>query len=323
MCPLSVGLKRPTGVLSFDNFKFVFDQVYPCYLNLTGIGEPFLNRDVYKIIKYAKKKRTFVKLDTNATLLTREKGIEMLNAGPDILSISMDGATKGTYEKIRIPAKWEVFYENAKNFIKLRNEMKKFDTQVHSFMVVQKHNFHELPDYIKLASEMGFDSINGTFVIRLGANKNDETGLHHLTEKEVKEVYERTKEALKEAKVPVRIENLISFLRSFEIGAEKNPVVEYAENKPCFYPWYEAYLTWDGNVSPCCFYAESEVVFGNVFKEPFMQIWNNEKAQEFRKQLVKKRLGICATCGVNEENIYNKFSFVTKVPVLKNITHRR
>ncbi len=111
MCPLSVGLKRPTGSLSYENFRFVFDQIYPCYLNLTGIGEPLLNKDIFKIIQYAKAKRTFVKLDSNATLMTREKGVQMLEAGPDILSISMDGATKETYEKIRAPARWGKFIE--------------------------------------------------------------------------------------------------------------------------------------------------------------------------------------------------------------------
>src|SRR3989344_1229298 len=277
MCPISVGLKRPVGSLSYENFKFVFDQIYPCYLNLTGIGEPFLNKDIFKIIKYAKDKRTFVKLDSNATLLTKEKGIQMLEAGPDILSISMDGATKETYEKIRVPAKFDVFVKNTLNFIKLRNEMKKFNTNLHSFMVVQRENFHELPEYIKFAHEAGFDSINGTFVIRLGNNENENTGLDNITSSQVKDVYTRTKEVLKNVKVPVRIDNSIEFMRDFD--KEKGPSANKGHNidKPCFLPWYTPYITWDGNVCPCDFYAENEIVFGNVFEEPFMKIWNNEK----------------------------------------------
>jgi len=323
MCPLSVGLKRPVGSLSYENFKFVFDQIYPCYLNLTGIGEPLANRDIFKIIKYSKDKTTFVKLDSNATLLTKEKGLQMLDAGPDILSISMDGATKETYERIRIPARFETFLENTKNFIRLRNETKKFKTEIHSFIVVQKDNFHELPDYIKLANELGFDSINGTFVIRLGENENDETGLDHITSKDAKEVYERTKKVLKDVRVPLRMGNLFEYLQNFD--KEQGPGRNKGHNidKPCFLPWYTPYITWDGNVCPCDFYAENEIVFGNVFEEPFMKIWNNEKAQAFRKQLIKERIGICATCGVNEEVLYNKFKFVKKIPVLKNITERR
>lgn len=323
MCPLSVGLKRPTGSLSFDNFAFVFDQIYPCYLNLTGIGEPLLNKDIFKIIEYAKEKRTFVKLDSNATLMTRDAAIRMLEAGPDILSISMDGATKETFERIRVPAKWERFLEGTQTFIRTRNELKKFNTQIHSFMVVQKENFHELPEYLEMANEMGFDSINGTFVIRLGRNENEETGLDNITPKQAREVYERTKKVLQRVKVPVRIDNLLEFLRNFDV--EQGPSANKGHNvqKPCFLPWYTPYITWDGDVCPCDFYAENEITFGNVFEEPFMKIWNNEKAQAFRKQLVKERIGICSTCGVNEEEIYNKFRFATKIPVLNQITHRR
>ncbi len=323
MCPLSVGLKRPTGSLSYDNFKFVFDQIYPCYLNLTGIGEPLLNRDIFKIINYAKDKRTFVKLDSNATLMTREKGIQMLEAGPDILSISMDGATKETYEKIRVPAKWEKFIAGTETILGLKKELGKKNTEMHSFMVVQRENFNELPEYIQMASDMGFDSINGTFVIRLGNNENENTGLDNITSMQARDVYERTKKVLKNVKVPVRIDNLLEFLKNFDVETGVSANKGHNIDKSCFLPWYTPYITWDGNVCPCDFYAENEIVFGNVFEEPFMKIWNNEKARAFRKQLITKRVGICATCGVNEDDIYNKFRFATKVPILNQITHRR
>ena len=99
MCPLSVGLKRKQGHLTFKNFKYIFDQVNPPYLNLTGIGEPFLNPDLFKIIKYAKERNTMVKLDTNATLLNKENSGKILGTGIDIISTSMDGVDKKSYEK--------------------------------------------------------------------------------------------------------------------------------------------------------------------------------------------------------------------------------
>ncbi len=322
MCPLSSGLKRPVGSLSYDNFKFVYDQIMPCFLNLTGIGEPTLNKDIYKIIRYARDKRSFVKLDSNATLLDEKKGKQMLEAEPNILSLSVDGATKETYEKIRVPAKFETFKENAKNFVNLRNKMKKFKTKIHTFMVVQQDNFHELPEYIKLASDLGVDSINGTFVISLGENDNSHTGLDKITSKQAKEIYKRTIKVVKDVKIPLRMDNLIEFFKNFDKEKGKGVNKGHNKDKSCFLPWYTPYITWDGNVCPCDFYADNEIVFGNVFEEPFMKIWNNEKAQEFRKQLIKKRVGICSTCGVNEDVLYNKFRFVNKIPGLKNITRR-
>src|SRR3989344_7511599 len=67
MCPHSkeIGLYRKKGYLTFDNFKYVFDQVKPIYLNLTGIGEPFLNPHIYDIVKYSTDHKAVVKFDTN------------------------------------------------------------------------------------------------------------------------------------------------------------------------------------------------------------------------------------------------------------------
>src|SRR3989344_6897429 len=123
-------------------------------------------------------KNTFVKLDTNATLLNRNNGLKMLKASPNILSISIDGMKKETYEKIRVGANFEKVIENTENFVKLKKEVGNTVTKIHTFMVVQQENLMQLPEYIKWADKIGVDSINGTFVIRLGMNENTDLGLN-------------------------------------------------------------------------------------------------------------------------------------------------
>ena len=56
MCPHHVGLQRPLGVLKFEDFKKIHDEVKPVYVNLTELGEPLLNPDIYKIISYGSSK---------------------------------------------------------------------------------------------------------------------------------------------------------------------------------------------------------------------------------------------------------------------------
>jgi len=323
MCPHGVGLKRPIGSLSYENYRHIFDQIYPCYLNLTGIGEPLLNKDIFKIIAHARSKRTFVKLDSNATLLNRENGIKMLNASPNILSISIDGMKKETFEKIRVRANFETVIQNTENFVKLKKELKKEDTKIHTFMVVQQDNLMQLPEYIRWAGKIGVDSINGTFVIRLGMNENKDIGLDSCSPEDIKRVRKETIEALKDAKTEVRIGNLVNFLYKFENIQGESVNKGHNMMAACYLPWYTPYITWDGNVCPCDFYAENEIVFGNVFEEPFMKIWNNEKARAFRKQLIKKRVGICASCGVNENILYDKYKFINKMPIVQKLTHRK
>ena len=116
MCPLNTGLKRKQGVLTFDNFKKVFDQIKPAYLNLTGIGEPFLNPDIFDIVKYAKKREAMVKFDTNAMLLIQENRRKILDTGIDLVSISIDGVDKKSYESIRIGSNFEKVTKHVKTY---------------------------------------------------------------------------------------------------------------------------------------------------------------------------------------------------------------
>ena len=53
-----------------------------------------------------------------------------------------------------------------------------------------------------------------------------------------------------------------------------------------------------------------------------MKIWNNQKAQDFRKQLVQERVGICKKCGVDESASFNGMSWLLKIPLLRRLSRR-
>ena len=114
------------------------------------------------------------------------------------------------------------------------------------------------------------------------------------------------------------IRGLIEFL---EKPVEEKKI--HHQDSPCYLPWYAPLVTWDGFMAPCDFFCDKEYVFGNVFEEPFMKVWNSEAAQEFRKQLVKKRVGICKTCGVDETYIQKEFTLFYKMPFINRLTHRQ
>jgi MoaA/NifB/PqqE/SkfB family radical SAM enzyme len=60
---------------------------------------------------------------------------------------------------------------------------------------------------------------------------------------------------------------------------EKTP-----EKKRCYWLYAHPSFRWDGTLEPCCFFYENEsLFFGNIEKEKFDDIWNNQKYQEARK----------------------------------------
>ena len=75
MCIRKEVVKKLTGIpidMSFENFKTILDKIPSAMLiQIQGQGEPFLNPDIFRMIKYAKTKGTCVYTTSNATLLNK------------------------------------------------------------------------------------------------------------------------------------------------------------------------------------------------------------------------------------------------------------
>jgi radical SAM protein with 4Fe4S-binding SPASM domain len=314
MCPLTKGLSRKQGVLKFENFKRVYDEVRFPYVNLTGLGEPLLNPEIFQIIKYARKRGSMVKLDTNAMLLDDEKIKNLVECDPTFISISIDGVTKKSYEAVRKGANFDTVINNLKK-LKEHRDYTKSKMQIHLFFVLQKKNFKDLIKFIELGESLGVDAVNGNIAISFGKANN--TQKIKINRKEIEEIKQKLKEIKGRIKTKLNIENIEDFIENPENQKER------MSKKPCYYPWYNPCITWDGYVVPCDIHCNNEIVFGNAFEEPFMKIWNNEKAQEFRKNLITERKGICAKCCVDESFLYEKLKLFHSIPLIKSLSYRR
>lgn len=85
------------GFMEFKTYVRIIDEAsengcYGCKYHSIGRGEPLLHRNISGMIAYAKKKGLIdVRLNTNGVLLFRSKIEELLDAGVDSISISIDG----------------------------------------------------------------------------------------------------------------------------------------------------------------------------------------------------------------------------------------
>lgn len=119
-----------SGYMDFETYKKIIDEgakygLYAIKLNSGARGEPLLNKNIIKMIEYAKKKGIIdVYLNTNAVLLTREIGEKLIEAGMDRISISFEGTDPDIYEKYRVGAKFDKVQNNILEFINLRKNLK-------------------------------------------------------------------------------------------------------------------------------------------------------------------------------------------------------
>lgn len=111
--------------MELDLFKKIIDEcaehnVYSIRISLRG--EPFLNKDVIRMIKYAKEKGIKeVSSLTNNLAIDPDLFKQAMQAGLDWLTISFDGLGE-MYESIRKPAKFGDSYEKIKVYWQIKKE---------------------------------------------------------------------------------------------------------------------------------------------------------------------------------------------------------
>lgn len=314
MCAINK-MKRKKGFLSFEKFKKIYNQIHPPYLNLTGYTESFLNKDIFKMIKYGKEKGSFIKLDSNATILTNEILSDIVESGADAISISLDGSTEKIYENIRKGGKLKIVLENLKKLIDERNK-RNSKMKIFLAIVVQKNNIEDVVNIIKLVDNFGVDQINPTPIVEYDIKEYEKFTLKNYIE-ELKKLIKDLSELKTETKIDY--EALKEYLKDYN-----NQNLKY-KTESCFAPWYNTYITWEGDVVPCCYHYDNQVKFGNVFEEDFKNIWNNKEYKEFRKNMIQKgrTSEICQTCRNKEDILNNKFKLFGKIPLIKKLTYRK
>lgn len=129
---------------------------------ITGSGDPFASKHFLDLLTGEKlKKHTHLKLHlhTNAQLFTREiwERIKPTKDHIDILEVSIDGASKKTYEINRRPGKWEVLLQNMQFISELKRQGRIRHLKI-SF-VVQKNNYKEIGAFIKLGKQWSVDEV--------------------------------------------------------------------------------------------------------------------------------------------------------------------
>jgi len=279
--------KEPGINMTFEQFKSIFDQFpHLKWIGLTGIGESFLNPDFIKILKYVKSKNVFVELYDNFCFLTEERAKLFIELGIDMLILSMDAATKETYEKIRVGANFDTVINNIKNFITLKEKMKSHFPQLDVHFIATKGNVHEIPQYVDLAHKIGITG-NIRFTSLLHGFKEIANCVTDIPEYLIIEAEKKAKQY------------------HLNLGWNKNvpPMSERRPINDCTV-WIMPFIFVTGHVIPCCVGNEANQrefqkrhSLGNVFEKPFKEIWNSKEYKKFRYDIIHGKTPIqCTTC---------------------------
>ncbi|MEW5691824.1 MAG: radical SAM/SPASM domain-containing protein [Candidatus Hydrogenedentota bacterium] len=124
--------------LDFKIYKKVVNEVLKyknSFLRFTSDGEPLMHPEFINMVRYAKNSGCYpLTVNTNGMLLTGEKSKELLDAGIDIVEVSLNAFRKETYNKLRIGGDYDTVIENINKLIRYRNK-NKYKTKIMVSMI--------------------------------------------------------------------------------------------------------------------------------------------------------------------------------------------
>ena len=271
-------MRRNKLSLDLADFKLILAKMPWLFsINLQGFGEPFLCRDIFTMIDYAAAKGIRVYTFSNGNF---DSGIipDICNSRLSELIISLDGATKSTYEQIRRGASWQRLTDNIRQLFSAKLD----HLILRAWIVPNRLNLGELAETVEYAQALGFRNISIQSKLSLFSYKPDQ---HQRVENIIISDQHQLAETL------LDIQNTHP-----HVEIVKDAVM--SRRHPCRWPWNGLFISTDGDVVPCCILSDPAILSaGNIFTQPFHEIWHSEQMQHLRDSLNRLDLPyFCRDC---------------------------
>lgn len=283
MCEHTYWNEKPRD-MSFDQFRHIIDQ-FPGlkWIGMTGIGSSYLNKDFPRMLEYVKQRHCYVELFDSFDLIGEKEARALIDLEIDKVWVSMEAATKATYETIRVGAKFERTLENIRRFVGLKVSSRKPLPELWFHFIVSKLNRDEVMAYVDLVKDLVGDTRkHGTLIFWSALLAFDQ----------VNDLRATVPETLKE-QVDARCKAL-NIYSTWNLNLSAlNPVTRCMR-------WTEPFVLVSGNVQCCCAINEANqrnhqvaTSFGDLLHTPFQDLWYSNRYSNFIKTIRSGKLPAC------------------------------
>jgi radical SAM protein with 4Fe4S-binding SPASM domain len=291
MCELSYIPKEQPIYLDLKRYIYCAEYLFPktYQLVLSCSYEPLMNKRFFKYLDVA---GTYgipkIAITTNGILLTKSVAMQLVKSNLTHLYISIDGASKETYETIRLGAKLDTFIKNLECLIDLKNQLGSKTPTIRFQYVLLPENLHEVNKIIPLLAQFKPDKF-------LFIHKNFKKPTQINYKNEIRAVLV---DALKECvkynigfrEVPISCVTLEEILNAYGKENTKSPQLVNC----CLDPWNFMIIKPNGDVLPC---PHISVSAGNIVNNDIDKVWNNDVYQTLRAAWNnKKPPDMCKDC---------------------------
>lgn len=286
---------EPSRDLTLEQFKNIVNQFPKLkWIGVTGIGSSFLNKDFMEMLRYIKKRKVYVELFDSFNNLNENLIEEIVREGLiDRLISSIDGATKATYEGIRVGADFDKIITNLKCLVRIKEKYKTRFPEFSFHFIVSKTNYKEMPQFVRLMHQITKGDMVGILFTKL---------LHTFNETKAI-VLDELPQRIRQETLKVADQLGIRVMWTKDLREDKQPMRTCTE-------WTMPFIFSDGSVIPCCAGNEAnkrefqvKTRMGNIFEEDFRSIWNGKRFKGLRDKLHQGETpDPCVDCAIYERN---------------------
>ncbi|MBZ0153159.1 MAG: SPASM domain-containing protein [Planctomycetes bacterium] len=308
MCNQFLDPNSPKEMLDEQIYEKVVRELYPYArtMQLSAFGEPLMTPRMAQKLDDLERYGVKLEMVTNGTLMMRESRFrEQLLRCLELVTFSMDGATRATYNSVRTGADFDEVVHNITRFSERRLELPAASRPKLNFnYILMRRTVAEAPKFVEMVHRWGGDQIVFNHLVTFHPSLKGES--LNYCRAYANEWQDRTREVAKALGVTISIPPNFTDVASPEpaavavAGGEAKPAAKPARpcGPPpirCWFLWQRIYLTPFGDVVPCCLAAMPH--FGSLKKDTFFDIWNGPTYQSYRQHVFTERpLGKCRTC---------------------------
>ena len=298
-------VNRLAGAMDLDMFRALLaDLPRLRQLTLQGLGEPLLSPYLLDMVRLAHERGARVGFNSNATLLTRRRAREFIDAGLDWLHVSLDGADAETFEAIREGATFDTVVGNLAGLLAARRDAGRETPWVRVVFVAMRRNVAQLPDLVRLLADVGVSELRVQNLSHTFDDADPAGAYGEIREYAAQQAlwtapdlamaqrsFAAARAAADEAGLTLRLPRLSPV-----------PAGPAAPGTPgCTWPWESAYVTSARVVQPCCMVmGDDRVALGRLDEAGFAEIWAGPAYQEFRRKLShgQQPPAVCEGCSL-------------------------
>lgn len=291
---------RSMSMETFKRLLPVLNKTSLAYLQ--GWGEPLLHPDFPAMVRLAKEAGCVVGATSNGMLLNEERIVQIMDAGLDILAISLAGTTPEHNDPARAGTSLVKVLEKLDLLRRIKKERARSTPAVHIAYMLLRSGMNDLEGLPRLMAAHGVEqAVVSVLDFEPGVELSAEV-LAPQTEQQGRELEERFSRLRADAtKHGVAIHT-----PSFGPKGKDEPACAENIQRALF-------VSADGSVSPCVYvnvpvdhaeYARqgraapySRITFGNVNEQLLPALWRAEPYVRFRENLAEnKPEGFCRNC---------------------------